>query len=840
MVNRPQHIMILCLYALFSVFLGVVFITLSDSFYVGAGSFFAFLLAFICGHIAWFSTKIVAKLSMMNGMIQKLDVSKNTNQHDIQSVREIINNVTEIITTLISDNENLKENFHNAQEKNNANLADFYTKMSTLEKSLSGIDTKMSNIGGQLSKQTIKTLTNDKIFGNIEKKISDLKSHIATLEHKNTQLHHSVKGLSETTAGLSQMQKKYPVSPDFDETFIHHNHMNVRTVSPQKAIYDVSHSKETQKPISLDAFDDFDDFDNFADFDTIHKNIRHKENTQLPNNHTDDNDNDSDINFPEEYTFSDDFYDAKNASVQSLQPKPVLPLQRTSFKEEEDFLGTDEADDDFADLTLPKNIHITNKNISVKNAENDTDFTTIDQKTTEKYRHLLDESHDETFLETIDDYQAKTIREQLNQPTLQMPAFVEATPYPKSVQTPAQTPTMSLDSYSNSLDEDDDAFLDITTDFPEQKPEKIPEKIPEQAVEQKNVKQVSKIGTSPDVITKSESQPKKIPPLTELIPDEKLKHIAQRQAPLKSTIPSLDSILNKPSVENTPPISDDISLLEESFEASPNPKQNNHTQSDSDTKKKETKDNQFIKTIRTAIDNNNLDLFTCPITDNRVREVRFFENYNYLRDETGQYLSPSEFMPLARGQGMGIALDRLMITRSIQLFGYLSDTIKDAAIFCNISILSITDPNFEIELYDLLQAKNSICKHLIFEFPQQDLELLNSVRIEKMLHLNDMGIRFSVDNINSTLPNLSELSRIGIAFIKIRPLDFMNGLYCDHAVYKNKDIKRICHKAGILLCVSGVDDHENLLTAVENEADLLQGDLLGEKERSDHLETYAA
>jgi cyclic-di-GMP phosphodiesterase TipF (flagellum assembly factor) len=180
-----------------------------------------------------------------------------------------------------------------------------------------------------------------------------------------------------------------------------------------------------------------------------------------------------------------------------------------------------------------------------------------------------------------------------------------------------------------------------------------------------------------------------------------------------------------------------------------------------------------------------------------------------------------------------------MITHSIKLSHHLKHDISDVGVFCNISLFSVTDPHFESELYGLLHDKKQINQHLIFNFPQEELQLLNSIQIEKMLHLVDMGIRFCVDNIHNVLPDLSELSRIGISFIKIRPIDFVKGIYANHAIYKGKDIKEICQKANILLCVKNIDDHESLLSAVENQADLLQGDLLGEKERSELLESYA-
>jgi EAL domain-containing protein (putative c-di-GMP-specific phosphodiesterase class I) len=103
-----------------------------------------------------------------------------------------------------------------------------------------------------------------------------------------------------------------------------------------------------------------------------------------------------------------------------------------------------------------------------------------------------------------------------------------------------------------------------------------------------------------------------------------------------------------------------------------------------------------------------------------------------------------------------------------------------------------------------------------------------------------MGIRFCVDNIYNILPDLTELSRIGIGFIKLRISDFAKGIYANHQIYKGNQIQEICHKSNILLYIKDVNTHEDLLQAVENQADLLQGNLLGEKDRSELLEEHLA
>jgi EAL domain-containing protein (putative c-di-GMP-specific phosphodiesterase class I) len=104
-----------------------------------------------------------------------------------------------------------------------------------------------------------------------------------------------------------------------------------------------------------------------------------------------------------------------------------------------------------------------------------------------------------------------------------------------------------------------------------------------------------------------------------------------------------------------------------------------------------------------------------------------------------------------------------------------------------------------------------------------------------MQHFIRIGVRFSIDNIQGVLPNLLELAQIGISFIKLRPHDFNNGIQCNDTTYKGSEIKKAFQRAGIILCAADIDAHEDLLICVENKADLLQGNLLGEKERSDRL-----
>lgn len=491
---------------------------------------------------------------------------------------------------------------------------------------------------------------------------------------------------------------------------------------------------------------------------------------------------------------------------------------------EEDFLNLDDDDNGFSGLTSPN--ADTRLNNIITSQDTDDEFTTVDQKIANTYRHLLDDTKDSTFLETIDDYQTQGIRKQLQEKTAAAPQNISE----------HQTKT-AIQHTIPPIDFEDDEFVDLTTNT-------------HQKLNQTDIKNHSNKEGDEEFVTELKAPHKNfnthteknhLPSFVDLVPDEKLKHIAHRQAPLGQAhnIPSLNSLLNAKSQDipvqkltEKPIVSTNTESTPRSVSQEIPPPQ----PAPIDFEKQDPEES--LKTIRAALESNNLDLFLCPVTDNRIREVKFFEAYNYLHTHHSTYISPDKFIPLARQHGMGIAVDRLMIVRSIQVLRHITQSISDASIFCNISASSLIDNAFSMELKDLLQEKSNVANHLIFEFPQQQLENLDSVSLEKMQYFTNIGIRFSVDNIHGVLPDLSELAQIGISFIKLKPDDFLKGIHCNDTHLQGINIKKSCQRAGILLCVTGIDTHENLLCAVENQADLLQGDLLGKKERSDRLEIY--
>lgn len=757
--------MIFCLYTLFSVFIGVVFITLSESFYVGSGSFFAFFLSSICIHMGWIGRVVILKII---NSLKSNDSNKNKILEDIQNVQDSTNNLTEVVTSIINDNATLQQFVFDIQEK---------------------YDSQFDHHNVAIDKY------NNQIF--------ELKNKIQILESENTHLQNSLDlMMARQSLDYSSQQESSKEFSNFkgynSETIpLPISNIDIRSVNQGKSIYDVSQKSSNESSFTEDEFEE------------VTRTI------------------------------------FNNDSREANKPNAIPKTEAKSIFSDDDFLNDFDPDDSFADLSFPPKVDIPKTNFNINNTpltnssnsdynhnnDDDSAFVTIDSKTAETYGHLLNDTQDESFLDTIDEFQTKNIREQLSNQ-------INQSEFDSKILNPTASSTSVIpNNYSHNQEHKnnhlEDEFIDVTHDIAKIDKQKTTIQNIHNPASTQNIPIKSELKTQEFNSVQNTNTKNTLPSLTELVPDEKLRNIAHRQSILKrpQNIPSLETLLKPKSVSqykndnfNDEFIdTDNISSITQSIS---NNKINNLDKSKT-----------IIHTIHQALENEKIDLFIQPITDNQSREVKYFEAYYYLIDDNGNYLLPEKFIPLARQESLESQLDNLVLIRTVSTLKYITNSIKDAAIFCNISIQSIDTPHFESQLQNLIQQ--GVAKHIILEFSQEQLELLNAVRIEKLLQLKATGIRFSLDNIHDILPNLSELSDIGISFIKIRPDDFIYGIQSNGKTYKGNSIKKALSDAHISLCVSQINNHEELLRSVENQADLLQGDLLGEKERSELLEAYA-
>lgn len=470
------------------------------------------------------------------------------------------------------------------------------------------------------------------------------------------------------------------------------------------------------------------------------------------------------------------------------EPSSVQVSQNSKFKSDEEFLTLSDPDNSFSDLSIPGENTKSDKSLPSKPFQID------------HHLNIQDLDDDDEEFAMISSSVSTPLSSEISEEEFDIPQSNHIRQHLEN----------KKQEYLNTLEEDDDDdFIDITANQVNEP--KIEQKLPEKQ------SHYNPPTSSTD-----------IPPLEKLVPEEKFKNVASRDPSVMHSqkIPSLDKLLDNNATDKQ--------------DKNNNSKEQQKIQSSSPdltstTKPQPTLNNNPTDIIRNALENNQLELLLSPITDNHLREVRYFEAYNCLPTTNQAPIDAAQYIKHVEDVDLIKAFDKSLIIRTIKSIEYVSQTVKDASIFCNISVASITDKNIYPELLELFQEKTSLAERIIFEFTQEQLNQLNSMRIELLQRLTGLGVRFSIDNITAPLPDLLELAKVGISFIKLTPRNFKTGLQVRDQIYYKTHIVSICHQAGLTLGAYEIDEHRDLLSATENNVDLLQGELLGPKERSEQL-----
>ncbi|MEH0071553.1 EAL domain-containing protein [Pannonibacter sp. Pt2-lr] len=146
--------------------------------------------------------------------------------------------------------------------------------------------------------------------------------------------------------------------------------------------------------------------------------------------------------------------------------------------------------------------------------------------------------------------------------------------------------------------------------------------------------------------------------------------------------------------------------------------------------------------IRSALNANRVDLFLQPIVTLPQRRVKYYEAFTRLRDGNDQVLEPAVFLPEAIRSGLIPRIDNLLLFRSVQVIRRLTTRNRDAALFCNVSSISLADETFFPGFLEFVRNNKSFSDLLILEFTQDDVAQMGVVEMESIGALAEIGFHF--------------------------------------------------------------------------------------------------
>ncbi len=176
---------------------------------------------------------------------------------------------------------------------------------------------------------------------------------------------------------------------------------------------------------------------------------------------------------------------------------------------------------------------------------------------------------------------------------------------------------------------------------------------------------------------------------------------------------------------------------------------------------------QILAAVRSAVEDNRIDIYLQPMVTLPQRKVRFYEAVTRLRDERDQVLAAGDFIGVAETAGLIGRIDHLVMLRCVQVLRRLMVRNKDVGVFCNVAASTLGNPATFAQCLDFLEANRALAPSLVLEFKQATFRNLGPVEIEHLAALAQRGYRFSIDHVTDLRIEPRELADRGVRYIKV-------------------------------------------------------------------------
>jgi cyclic-di-GMP phosphodiesterase, flagellum assembly factor TipF len=176
---------------------------------------------------------------------------------------------------------------------------------------------------------------------------------------------------------------------------------------------------------------------------------------------------------------------------------------------------------------------------------------------------------------------------------------------------------------------------------------------------------------------------------------------------------------------------------------------------------------QILAAVKTAVDENRIDIYLQPMVTLPQRKVRFYEAVTRLRDDRDQILAADDFILVAEAAGLIGRIDHAVMLKCVQVLRRLMVRNKEVGVFCNIAATTLGNPATFAQCLDFLEANRALAPSLVLEFKQSTFRNLDPTKVEHLAALAQRGFRFSIDHVTDLRIEPRELADRGVRFIKV-------------------------------------------------------------------------
>ncbi|MBL4720119.1 MAG: EAL domain-containing protein [Alphaproteobacteria bacterium] len=234
----------------------------------------------------------------------------------------------------------------------------------------------------------------------------------------------------------------------------------------------------------------------------------------------------------------------------------------------------------------------------------------------------------------------------------------------------------------------------------------------------------------------------------------------------------------------------------------------------------------ILDIVREGLRRDRVDLYLQPIVSLPQRKQRFFECFSRIRAADGTMLLPDQYIETARASGLIRAIDNMLLFRCVQLLRRTERYNYATAFFCNVTPHSIGDRTFFEEFISYLENCPDLAPSLVFEFSQDEFELLGGDIAADMKRLSKSGYRFSLDQVSDMRFDVPALAARNFQFVKVDAAMILEQAKLNPEIVRAT--KQSLDDVGIDLIVEKIETEQMLAELSDFRIDFGQGYLFGE------------
>jgi cyclic-di-GMP phosphodiesterase TipF (flagellum assembly factor) len=230
-----------------------------------------------------------------------------------------------------------------------------------------------------------------------------------------------------------------------------------------------------------------------------------------------------------------------------------------------------------------------------------------------------------------------------------------------------------------------------------------------------------------------------------------------------------------------------------------------------------------LAAIRSAVDENRIDIYLQPMVTLPQRKVRFYEAVTRLRDDKDQVLAAEDFIGVAESSGMIGRIDHMVMLRCVQVLRRLMVRNKEVGVFCNVAAATLANSATFSQCLDFLEANRALAPSFVLEFKQSTFRRLGQTETEHLASLAQRGYRFSIDHVTDLRFEPRELADRGVRFIKVSAALLLDPKQTSSSDIHASDLSDLLGRFGIDLIAERIEGERAVVDLLDYDVRFGQG-----------------